>query len=320
MPNIYHYTQIETFNKMLGEYNSNNPNICFWATHYKFTNDPTEYNFGGYALIRNLPKIEEELNIPIYQRFSELLIKCPELFNFLLEYNKNKPFVELIADAPMTIQEASYLISFSENRDSIPMWGMYGGNGSGISLGFCKEKLFCAEKMIQDDASCDFIQCLYCDEKNESVMFPIEEYMICKDLYIKLTNPKVIQSLSLLYGVDDYTKHPLYYKVILTIISEMFFLIGSKTKHKEYYYEREWRLSISNHETKAINYRDNSHGTKVPYVSVYIPFCALDEIIIGPTNDFNASKKQLINQLKALGIEFDSNKIIRSAAPYRTNH
>lgn len=317
---LYHYTQLDTLNKMLCDFEAeNNPNLCFWATYYKNMNDPSEYDFGGYALLRNLSNIENELRIPPHQSFGFFFFCNPHIIDSIIKATNENPFSCTISEYPFVIQEYSYLISFSENKDSIPMWGMYGGNGYGISLGFNKEKLTCKAKTIQDwPAGSELIRCLYCNNDKESAVFPEEEYEVCRDAYRMLINDTMFNSMSLIHGIENYTQQPLQPVVVNQLVSEMVRFIGSKTKNLQYDYEREWRLLIGNHEKDAIEYRDKNDVLKeIPYISVYIPFDALEEIIIGPCSNYEQSRKRVEAILLDIGISLSSVSIIKSSAPYR---
>lgn len=314
MENLYHYSSIDTFEKMLLDYdNERCLFLSFWATHHRYMNDPTEFQLGAYAYKRNIKKVEDELRIPSNKRFSNYLFD--DLFNFyatVLE-NSKRPLGESVHKEGGAIQSDSYVISFSENRDCIPMWGIYGDYGKGIALGFNKNKLYCKHK-IEQLAGSSLIRCLYCNINDNSVACPEEEYELTKDIYKNVTNPKVIKSFNRVFNYVGQGLHP---NTFHNIFIGMIHYIGSRTKNNSYAFENEWRLVISNHATYSIKFRSKNCMENVPYLEVYIPLDALNEIIIGPTRNYIESKQKIERFLIAKNIDPKTIAISQSKAPFR---
>lgn len=100
---LYHYTTIENLvNGIIREDTS----ICLRATHYKFLNDPTELKEGINFSAEILSKIKPE--------------------------KSKKEYIELIYKRLSDV----FMISFSKNSDSLPMWNTYGNKGNGIAIRF----------------------------------------------------------------------------------------------------------------------------------------------------------------------------------------
>ena len=59
------------------------------------------------------------------------------------------------------------------------------------------------------------------------------------------------------------------------------------------------------------------NGVIIPYIEVKIPKEALTEIVIGPTNNSDLSKRSIIHHLYRCGYEKDQVKVIESQVPYR---
>lgn len=99
---IFHYTTLDALiNGIIAPQPSPNNEICLWATHSKYLNDPSETTIG-------IDKAHKLLS----QYLNE-------------EINKESMF-----------NDALFVISFSLKYDYLPMWSMYGKNGNGIMLIF----------------------------------------------------------------------------------------------------------------------------------------------------------------------------------------
>jgi hypothetical protein len=124
---IYQYTNIEAlFNGIIVKKPEPNKEICLWASHYKYLNDPSEIATG--------------------QKYFEEILKY-----FVEEDNNDTNNV--------SIDDTDYFItSFSTTIDSLPMWSMYGKNGAGIALGFDKD-------IIQKESNESLLyKCVYLDK------------------------------------------------------------------------------------------------------------------------------------------------------------
>lgn len=104
---IYQYTNIDAlFNGIiLKEPKNEGAEICLWASNYLYMNDPSEIATG--------------------QEYVNKILK-----EYLVEDDDNNEIQDKMDDVDY------YITSFSMTSDSLPMWGMYGKNGSGIALGF----------------------------------------------------------------------------------------------------------------------------------------------------------------------------------------
>jgi len=85
---IYHYTSIDA---LVNGIIHSDKEICLWATHCEYLNDPNDTYIGKMLLLEN-----EDIKCIITDIFPE----------------KN-------------ILTTSYIISFSETEDCLPMWNMY---------------------------------------------------------------------------------------------------------------------------------------------------------------------------------------------------
>lgn len=121
---FYHYTTIDALvNGIMRDNAQKGKEVCFRATHSRFVND------------------------------SEEIIKGVGIIASVLERNdSSKAFDEYYTDF-LRIYDDLFLISFSEKRDSLPMWNTYANRSTGITIGI--ERL---KSMSKDDV---VVKCTY---------------------------------------------------------------------------------------------------------------------------------------------------------------
>jgi len=111
---LYHYTTIESLVEGIIP-KDNDDKLTFWATHCDYMNDPQEMKADFERLDNDYSHITAIGN----------------LYAALVDEKNEKG--RKIDDI--------FLLSFSEKKDFLPMWSMYGKNGNGIVLEFEKFKL-----------------------------------------------------------------------------------------------------------------------------------------------------------------------------------
>lgn len=128
---IYHYTSVEAFEKMFRKMKEDNSTeLVFWASKVHYMNDPNELSFLYDELLNALPDLEKDLGIK----------DVP--FSMFLSLSKNQLGISLdlfkdIKDIVFNkIFKSAFAISFSKQKDYLPMWSLYGCNGSGLCLEF----------------------------------------------------------------------------------------------------------------------------------------------------------------------------------------
>lgn len=89
--------------------------------------------------------------------------------------------------------------------------------------------------------------------------------------------------------------------------------VAAYIKHESYKYEQEVRCKAI--KSSEIKFRE-SNGLIIPYTELRIPIDAIEEIIIGPTQDVERMKLAIEMLLKTNGIYRDI-KIKESKIPYR---
>ena len=104
---LYHYTTIEALvNGMIVKYPRKGEEICLWATHNQYMNDPLEFERGISILNKMLDVMKEQYKMDI----------------------------RIIQENTDTYKANRYFVCFSEHSDCLPMWNMYGANGHGVAL------------------------------------------------------------------------------------------------------------------------------------------------------------------------------------------
>jgi len=268
---IYQYTNIEAlFNGIIvKEPKKTNEEICLWASHYMYLNDPTE-----------IATVQEYVN--------EILHK------YFIEKNTDEIIIDFISHMEY------FITSFSTTIDSLPMWSMYGKNGSGIALGFDKNII---HRGSNNEPLC---RCVYLDKE---VRNKIESF--CKSYKEKKITK---ESFDIMLGIGFFAFLVTLFKGYEEsddIISFLQFIIGMKAP--AYKYEKEIRLLIQP-DKSSIKHRCQNNLI-IPYIENFFPKKALKEVWIGPTNDMERTEKSLRLYLDSKGF-FDV-EIYRSTAPYR---
>jgi len=261
---IYHYTNLESlisgiFNQKKDESDKDNE-ICLWATHCEYLNDTID-SYLGDILLHNNQEIKNMLKLDLKSVIDDF--------------------------------KSSYIISFSESKDCLPMWNMYGKNGKGVMLGFNFEKIICNPRYVDNFHNCVYENTetyeRYCNMIIQKAKKIHEEGVPTKK-DLKKTNPDAF-----IYGlIHAYARH---------------------IKSQSYEHEKEWRILIPAYKTDApIEFRYSS-GVLIPYIKQYLPKESLKEIWIGPTNDLVKTEKSIRMYLDSIG--FDKVEIKKSNIPFR---
>lgn len=251
-----HYTDINALTKILVEYPTNQNEICLWATHIDYLNDKTEGKIGRQVIKK------------------------------LTENNPDIELKELINDV--------YIISFSDAEDSLPMWSMYGANGSGIMLKF--------DFINSDFTKYNMTKCTYKD---------IDDVVAENQKFINLLKRPAVRIGS--NGHDGTLPDSQQAFVKDWAISSISASTVVAPKDKSFHHEDERRLFTCTTPDK-IKYRVRNN-LLIPYIEEFFPKKVLKEIWIGPTNDVNRIRKSIDLLLKTRG--FNDVIIKESSVPYR---
>lgn len=308
---VYHYTSVDAFEKMLRKMKENKSNeLVFWASNIHYMNDPNELSFLYDELMNALPDLEKDLEIK----------EMP--FSIFLALTKNQKgiSVDLFKDIKdrvfNDIFKNVYAISLSKKKDYLPMWSLYGCNGSGLCIEF------------------DYGALKEHFSETETITRLIELHYYLKEIDIW---PRVAafykfyhDKLSLKDGNND----------PLTLCREFFAhaLMGLSPllKHQSYAYEKEVRLfnhvimngdaddivaqidieptgkKLKEEEMPKVRVRN---GQLIPYKEIGIPVEYITKIIVGPTVNLQLQSEALkvfLNEVGQNRIEVEM-----STVPYR---
>lgn len=252
-PLLYHYSTIESLFSgiLVKERESDDKAISLFATDHRYLNDEKEIKH-GCDVLSDIMKEKFQLD------FSD--------DDTILKDNTN-----------------TYIISFSKESDSLPMWSSYGNRGDGIAFGFDSKIVTSTLERI--------FPCLY--NRAELVR------------YIVLTLTK-LEELNPTESQTDAKRIKGYQLGYLTAS------IIPLLKNEFYRYENEVRFATSKIECVKYRYRNN---LIIPYTIQYLPKSALKRIVIGPDLNFNSTKLSIREYIDSLG--FTDVEIECSRAPYR---
>lgn len=286
---IYHYTTLEALLKGIISENKSEE-ITFWATNSNHMNDPKEFKI-------DLENFYED-------------VKHIKYFSSLFEKNY---FTNNLGKS-----DNAYLLSFSENKDFLPMWNMYAKNGNGVVLEFEKQLVALPETPL--------VRCLYPRKEiyNETIKF-LEKIFAEGDKH-KFTRGRFFLGLDKIrYKSSTREERRGRFKscnlddcdnccknLCALVVLSIFPIIAYK--HNAYEHEKELRLIIFEKDTDKIKFR-NKDEMLIPYIERKINRKALKSVIIGPTQNYELSQKSLRMFLDSRG--FNDVKIIKSTVPYR---
>lgn len=238
---VYHYTTMSTFHALMetldrpetdkDEHDLSKYKFKFRGTLMPYMNDPVEYSFMSKCICQGLDRYEHK--------------------NQLTE----KKSTWLGENLKIIDEQMGYpgVVSFSEWADELTMWRSYGGNGTGIALGFSKE-------LLQEFFSAAFVECRYGTEEY-AINYVYEHWG--KELYDILTPSDTKNTYN--FPID-------YFAKILSL--------RLSTKQQSYSHEREWRITQMYHPLATKFYE--KRGSIIPYIEIGIPVNCLKEIVIGP--------------------------------------
>ena len=280
---LYHYTSASGLLCMLDKYTEETPVLSMWATNALYMNDPSEFRLGQYVFHNILPDVESELNIPESEKLSlaaQAMIQ-DGIFDKLEVGGSAR--VETIN------QGIAYVLSLSQERDTLPMWRMYAQNGNGLAIVFDK-------KMLTELHGESLKECMYATQGNYG-----EFKEIVKNEYIQYK-----QDNSFLRLCNPYIQ--------LMFITHLYHRFCAYLKDSAYAYEKEVRLKATS--ADKILYREKD-GLIIPYVTIQLPISCVKEIIIGPTADPIRMKMSISMYLQSKGIDDSLINISHSTIPYR---
>ena len=305
---VHHYTTMDAFLNLLKGIKVISDKRCFVfrATNIFFLNDPQEFIYGQNVLWEILKDVENNKHID-----DNLCLST--LFQRHKEKNEKEWFQEL-RDTIHNQNESPYVISFSRNKDSLPMWLNYGERGKGLCLSFIEyqgkittdssepKDLIDAKVEIYDQLGThDVNYDLESIKNKDNHLRKLIEYLY--DFY--LNKAKVIKSDKLLE------------KLQIGCIRGFTEVTAPYIKTKDY--EGESRLAKTikdgiDGKSRDIHFRCNSKGHIIPFIEIEIPTSQLKRVKIGPLANRELSFRAIDMLRKRYGLDFD---ILQSDVNYR---
>lgn len=233
---IYYYTGLDT---LINGLFKTSEEICLWASRWDSMNDPEEFRVG----MKEFRFLEEEGTV-------------------------------WVKDAILRRLKQSHLISFSEYKDFLPMWKMYGDGGRGVMLIFDFKELF-------KEWGGQLHPCMYKGTKayNQSVD-EIYHFSNNSDYNILSDNQKIF------------------------MLIHMLTLFLSISKNLDYVYEKEVRITGIGDGADGKKYEQKyrvANGVIIPYVEAFMPKGSLKGVCLGPLVKSELNEKNLKEFLRDKG-------------------
>jgi hypothetical protein len=288
----YHYTSIDILLKLLDGIKDDH--FVFHGSYILNMNDPTEFKYGFKQIIEILPKIEDELLVENKDRLSRVW--------------NDDDIREMHLQMMCRTFRLPFVVCFSNNRDHLPQWGMYGDKGRGVSLGFDIQDYY---RIIRLGSNV-FLDMTNNDEIKLRAIRVSYKHISNRHSFvtaIKLFYKKYLTQISDIE--DEKTKCNLK----LDTLSLIAYFLSSLIKHKAYSYEAESRVLYPCLSSSDVMFKMNSRGQLTPYIDVGIEKKRLKKIIVGPCCDYDSTKLMLEAKLNQIGLNHI--KILRSEIPYR---
>ena len=260
---MYSYEQIATSTKLpdyLYHYTSLDAliggiitidNIKLRCSHYDYLNDPNEMHIG--------------------ELFTHKILQEADIHNF------------------STIKKDVFILSLSKEKDSLPMWNMYGKGGKGVMLEF--------RTSVMSEHFLNLESCLYCNKRGE---------LVGNDIAARFN-----RIVNFLIEAHKPSFPP---KIMSQMVGEMQLdAINCIVKSADFKHEREVRAVFDLKNKSSIEFY-LKNNIVVPYITIELPKNSIRRIWIGPTQDKNRTRKSLDMFLKSLGYDID---VVESEIEYR---
>lgn len=280
---IYHYT---TLNALVSILSSNEKYACLRFTRIDYLNDSDEFidydrmiKYAFFELDKELPK-DLKSDFDMFREEFDLELK-----------NENMKKI--------------FTMSFSNDRDSIPMWNYY-SDSTGISIGFDKKKLIENIEMNLTDDIQSF-DCERIEVKTLNMIYDENKKIGLLKEYIK----EILQieggrkRLRRYFSVNNMNSH------------------SKSFKNKKFEYENEYRICLD------MGYRYNSEKIKFqatgmnikPYFELKLNkadfVSAISEIVVSPLNNSSMIVNGIHEFLSSCGCEIDIDSISKSDCTLR---
>ena len=282
---VFHYTSVDTLTKLFNniENHEGEPCFIFHASDIFSQNDAQEVKFGFEQLSSILAKYEKSHGIKDrsvqLSKYLETGVQVVKVRNLILDNLSNTAY-------------RVFTLSFSQLKDDLNMWHLYGDDCNGVALQFnefdLKRLPITVPKLLQ----------------------PIEYGDATKSNKVLGAIHSSYQRYLTVLNSDKTNKEIVKLKWIITIND----LVCSAIKHESFRHEKEKRLIIVTGDSQLFKYKMNSNKHLIPYIEVRMPIRYLEKITLGPCTD----AENLMRVLEMMRITYGMNfQINISENPYR---
>lgn len=303
MEHIYHYTTLQGLYGMLNspcniiDNNLSNHQernaFKMWATSIFNLNDPMEFMNGYIYIQKKIREIECELDINKSYRISNL---------FSFSSKTNKKIRDMLFEKVYSSELCPFVISFSHNQSSLPMWRMYGGDACGVCMQFDN----IGYKIYGTDITNFDVKIIHKLNATNITYGKLDSAHFITS-YLRKTYSE--------YNKDLEKKSPdSIIDYMLETYMIMFVFTAPFIKVQDYEYENEVRLVKYVEKTDEVKMRINNRGNIINYIEVPIPIEYLKIIEIGPCANFNLVKLNIMQMLKKYEVDIP---IVKSNISYR---
>lgn len=288
---LFHYTNINALNSIL-EKNT------LWITKADYLNDITEYQYT--------------------ERLIQEILKQQEVEEYI------KVLVDKIIDATRKKLEKSYILSLSNNNDSLALWSNYTrfeGYNFGINLHDFEKLIYeGTAKIITNNE-----KAMKCIEFIEDTMYLNCEVKLDKVIYDVTEQTKLI--LEVIESANSfYIKHsnniesngtivPYIHHIVSTLFS-MFIFFKNPCFESEEEYRMVFIMDNDEYKEDGIIHHRISNGAFVPFIKLkFDENIPISSIKIGPRNNADISIKGMKSLMKSRG--YNNIDVKKSNIPLR---
>ncbi|SFL61315.1 DUF2971 domain-containing protein [Halanaerobium salsuginis] len=282
---IYHYTNINAINSIL-------ENKKLWLTKADYMNDKQEYI---YAI--------EKIKKLCYENF-RFNGKCMnKIFDYIVKPNQ--------------FEYGSFIISFSKDYDSLPLWSYY-SNMEGYNIGFISTDLFSLTKKS--------VEVLFNQNIGRSDAKIGKDFNIIIDDVIydeDMQNEIIMEIINRMGNVyNDYKNNNIseyYTNKLLINLAKTLQKFTIFFKQETFKSEKESRMIVTFEDQsiikKVIEHRI-SNGALIPYIEIDFNVIPINSLTIGPRNSIDIAEKGLSSFLYHQGYK-DEIEVKKSKIPLR---
>lgn len=271
---IYHYTSVDTIHNILKKYreSKDKQHLELWASSIYLLNDPLEMLMAPNVITNVLKTIEQKLSIDDSYKLSKTFLNADAVKQLYLK----------------TLEKDKYLfiISFSSNRDTLPMWSMYTKDGKGLCFCIDDEIIY---KHFKER------------EELQTRIVPVSYNLTnLEDTTMRLLCDIYRNYIDEMKGDDIPDKDNLIQFYQYQFIREL----APLYKDSAYSYEGEKRLICTQQRhDDSIGFRISANGYVIPFRMINIPVDALKSIIVGPSYNYELLSEGLNMELILSGVK-----------------